>query len=51
MKHSSFLLMLVFWFAMQRGLIGRYQHFRGTYCLHFHGRYSVYILFNYSLLI
>jgi hypothetical protein len=29
--------MLVFWVATSCGLVGRYQRFGGTYCLHFQG--------------
>jgi hypothetical protein len=28
------ILMLVFWVVRPCGLVGRYQHFVGTYCLH-----------------
>jgi hypothetical protein len=28
------MLILVFWVVTSYGHVGRYQHFRGTYCLH-----------------
>jgi hypothetical protein len=32
------ILLLVFWVVMACGLfIGRYKHYRGTYCLHLQG--------------
>jgi hypothetical protein len=33
-KHPQSLSMLVFWVVTSCGLVGRYQHVGGTYCLH-----------------
>jgi hypothetical protein len=50
-KAVIFMSMLVFWFAMQCELVGRYQRFEGTYCLQFQnvGTYPLFHLFHTAL--